>query len=72
MVLFFLTVKKCLLSYFPNFYGQRSEGGGGGGGEGDLSISYLKQNSFSHAWRGFVQRIYTQTILLKMSCEISG
>ena len=22
-------------------------------------------------WRGFVQRIYTQTVLLEMSCEIS-
>ena len=27
----FLTVKKFLLSYFPNFHGHRSGGGGGGG-----------------------------------------
>ena len=26
----FLTIKKFLLSYFPNFHGQRSGGGGGG------------------------------------------
>ena len=29
----FLTIKKFLLSYFPNFHGQRSGGGGGGGGK---------------------------------------
>ena len=28
----FLTTKKFLLSYFPNFHGQRSGGEGGGGG----------------------------------------
>ena len=45
----FLTIKKFSLSYFPNFHGQRLGGGGGGGGRGqDLSISYLKQNCFSH------------------------
>ena len=30
MALFFLTIKKFLLSYFPNFDGQHSGGGGGG------------------------------------------
>ena len=66
----FLTNEKFLLSYFPNFQGQRSWGGGGGGG-GDLSISYLKQNCFSH---GEVRskNLHTQTVLLEMSCEISG
>ena len=48
MVLFFLTIKKFLLSYFPNFHGQRSDGGGG-----NLSISYLKQNCFSHGEGSF-------------------
>ena len=61
----FLTIKKFLLSYFPNFHGQRS-----GGGQ-DLSISHLNSESFQ-PWRGFVQRIYTQTVLLEMSYEISG
>ena len=28
----FLTIKKFLLSYFPNFHGQHWGGGGGGGG----------------------------------------
>ena len=28
----FLTIKKFLLSYFPNLHGQHSGGGGGGGG----------------------------------------
>ena len=47
-------------------------GGGGGGGRGqDLSISYLKQNCFSHGER-FFKKIYTQTVLLEMSCENSG
>ena len=41
----FLTIKKFLLSYFPNFHGQRSGGGGGGEGRGrHLSISKRKQN----------------------------
>ena len=54
MVLFFLTIKKFLLSYFPNFHGQRSGGGGGGGhfipeaeffshGEGSFKESVHKQ-----------------------------
>ena len=65
----FLTIKKFLLPYFLNFHGQRSGGGGGG----DLRILYLKQNCFSQGeGRGFVQRMYTQTVLLEMSCEISG
>ena len=32
MVLFFSTIKKFLLSYFPNFHGKRSGGSRGGGG----------------------------------------
>ena len=57
MVLFFLTIKKFLLSYFPNFHGQRSGEGGGGGGE-DLSISYLKQNCFIHGEGSFKYSIH--------------
>ena len=38
----------------------------------DLSISYQKQSCFRQPWRGFVQRTYTQTVLLEMSREISG
>ena len=35
--------------------------GGGGGGGGDLSISYLKQNCFSHGGVGsFKESIYKQ------------
>ena len=45
----FVTIKKFLLSYFPNFHGKRS---GRGGGQ-DLSISYLKQNCFSHGEGSF-------------------
>ena len=37
----FVTIKKFLLSYFPNFHCQRS------GGQ-NLGISYLKQSCFSH------------------------
>ena len=55
----FLTIKKFLLSYFPNFHGQRSGGGGGGGG-GDLSSSYLKQNCFSHGEGSFKKSIHKQ------------
>ena len=57
----FLTIKKFLLSYFPNFHGQRSGWGG------DLSISYLKQNC-SGMERVCSKNLYT----LEMSCEISG
>ena len=32
----FLTIKKFLLSHFPNFHGQRS--GGGGGGKRDILV----------------------------------
>ena len=55
----FLTIK-FLLAYFPNFHGKRS-------GRQDLSISYQKQSCFRQPWRGFVQRTYTQTVLLEMS-----
>ena len=55
----FLTIKKFLLSYFPNFHGQRS------GGQ-DLSILYQKQSCFSHG-----ERTYTETVLLEMNCEMS-
>ena len=51
----FLTAKKFLLSYDPNFH----VGGGGGGGE-DLSISYLKQNCFSHGEGSFKESIHKQ------------
>ena len=34
----FLTIKKFLLSYFPNFHGQRSGGGGGGGARSQYFI----------------------------------
>ena len=52
--LIFLTIKKFLLSYFPNFYGQRSGGGG------DLSISYLKQSCFSHGEGSLKEPIHKQ------------
>ena len=54
MVIFFLTIKKFLLSYFPNFHGQRPGGGG------DLSISYLKQNCFIHGEGSFKKSIHKQ------------
>ena len=54
----FLTIKEVLLSYFPNFHGQRSVGGGGG--RQDLSISYLKQNCFSHGESSFKESIHKQ------------
>ena len=56
LMVLFLTIKKCLLSYIPNFHGQRS---GGGGGQ-DLSISYLKQNCFSHGDGSFRESIHKQ------------
>ena len=49
----FLTINKFLLSYFPNFHGQRS------GGQ-DLSISYLKQSCFSHGEGSFKKPIHKQ------------
>ena len=52
----FLRIKKFLLSYFPDFHGQRSGGRGGG----DLSISYLKQNCFSHGEGSFKESIHKQ------------
>ena len=55
---FILTIKKFLLSCFPNSHGQRS-GGGGGGGE-DLSISYVKQNCFSHEEGSIKESIHKQ------------
>ena len=64
----FLTIKKFLLSYFPNFHGQRSGGGGGG----DKILVFIPEAELFQLWRGFVQRTYTQTVLLEMSCEISG
>ena len=54
----FLTIKKFLLSHFPNFHGQCS-GGGGGGGQ-DFSISYLKQNCFGHGEGSFKESIQKQ------------
>ena len=54
-----LTIKTFLLSYFPSFDGQRSGGGGEGGG-GDLSISYLKQNCFSHGEGSFKESVHKQ------------
>ena len=35
-------------------------GGGGGGGTQDLSISYLKQNCFSHGEGSFKESIHKQ------------
>ena len=72
-VLFFFTTKKFLLSYFPNFHGQRSEGGGGGGGGGGARSQYfIPEAELFQPSRGFLQITYTQTVLLKMSCKISG
>ena len=67
MVLF---SKKFLLSYFPNFNGQRLGGRGGGGGA--RSWYFIPEAELFQPWKGFVQRICTQTVLLEMSCEISG
>ena len=53
----FLTIKKFLLFYFPNFHGQRSGGGGGGR---HFSISYLKQN-FSAMERVSSRNLYTNS-----------
>ena len=55
----FLTIKKFLLSYFPKL-SWSVFGGGGGGGEQDLSISYLKQNCFSHGEGSFKESIHKQ------------
>ena len=60
----FLTIKKFLLSYFPNFHGQRSGG--------TRSEYLIPEAELFQPWRGSVQRTYTQTVLLEMSCEISG
>ena len=49
----FLTIKKFLLSYFPNFHGQ------GSGGQ-DLSMSYLKQSCFIHGEGSFKEPIHKQ------------
>ena len=54
----FLSIKKFLLSYFPNFHCQRSKGGGGGGE--NYSISHLKQCCFSHGDSSFKERIHKQ------------
>ena len=70
LMVFFLTIKKFLLSHFPNFHGHRSAGGGGGGRQ-DLSILHLKQNCFSHGEGSFKESIH-KTVLLEMSCENSG
>ena len=61
MVLFCLTIKKFFLSYFPNFHDQGSWGEGGG--VGGLSISYLKQNCFSHREGSFKESIHKQFYL---------
>ena len=46
---------------------------GGGGGEGGARSQYfIPEAELFEPWRGFVQRIYTQTVSLEMSCEISG
>ena len=50
----FLTIKKFLLSNYPNFHGQCL------GGEKDLSISCLKQNCFSHGDVSFKESIHKQ------------
>ena len=49
----FLTIKKFLRSYFPNFHGQRS------GGK-DLGISHLKQSCFSHGEGSLKELIHKQ------------
>ena len=48
------------------------EGGGGGGGGAARSKYFIPEGELFQPWRGFVQRIYAQTVLLEMSCEISG
>ena len=69
----FLTINKFLLSYFPNFHVQCSGSGEGGGGGGGADLQYfMPEAELFQPLRGFVQRIYTQTVLLEMSCEISN
>ena len=63
----FLTFKKFLLLYLPNLHGHLLGKGEGG----DLSISYLNQNCFGHGEGSFKESM-PQTVLLEMSCEISG
>ena len=53
----FLTIKKFYCPTFQSFMGSVQEGGGG---EGDLSISYLKQNCFSHGEGSFKEFIRKQ------------
>ena len=50
----FLTVKKLLLCFFPNFSWSAFSGEGGQ----DLSISYPKQNCFSHGEGSFKESIH--------------
>ena len=44
----------------------------GAGGGGARSKYFIPEAELFQPWRGFVQRIYAQTVLLEMSCEISG
>ena len=57
MVLFF---KQSRNFYCPTFQTFMQVGGGGGGGGQDLSISYLKQNCFSHGEGSFKESTHKQ------------
>ena len=39
---------------------------------GTRSQYFIPEAELFQPWRGFVQRTYTQTVLLEMNCEISG
>ena len=56
MTLFFLTIKKFLLSLLSKLSWSAFPGGGGQ----DLSISHLKQNCFSHGEGSFKESINKQ------------
>ena len=64
----FLTIKKF---YCPTFQTFMVSVQGGGGGDDKILVFHIRSRVVS-AMGGFVQRTYTQTVLLEMSCEISG
>ena len=43
-----------------------------GGGGGFYRMYFIPEAELFQPWRGFVKKIYTQTVLLEMSCETSG
>ena len=59
MVLFFLQSRHFYCPTFQTFMVSVRGGGGGVGGQ-DLSISYLKQNCFSHGEGSFKESIHKQ------------